>query len=131
VGKEFRLGCVMAQVDREGKGSLTPEAITLFLDDLGLEPTSYDVKLIMEELDPRQEGMVTRSDFMDFIRNGGRRQRPQKAVPIQRRLSIELDADKLEAGQHPSSSWTQSHLEQTSEEIAAVSGRIAFSRISD
>lgn len=45
----------MLQVDRDGKGSLTPEAITLFLDDLGLEPTSYDVKLIMQELDPRQE----------------------------------------------------------------------------
>lgn len=53
------------------------------------------------------QGLVTRGDFMDFIRNGGRRQRPQKAVPIERRLSIELDADKLEAGGPPISPLQQ------------------------
>ena len=76
---------------------LTPEAIALFLDDLGLEPTEHDVKLIMRELDPRQEGFVTREDFMQFIRNGGRRKRPTYAPSLEKRLSIELDADKLEA----------------------------------
>ena len=84
-------------MDRDGNGTLTPEAIALFLDDLGLDPTGHEVKLIMRELDPRQEGFVTREDFMQFIRNGGRRSRPAMAPSLEKRLSIELDADKLEA----------------------------------
>ena len=85
------------QVDRDGTGLLTPEAITRFLGDLGLEPTSHDVQLVMEELDPRRTGSVTRDDFMQFIRNGGRRHLPPLPDPLDRRLSIELDADKVEA----------------------------------
>ena len=85
------------QVDRDGTGLLTPEAITRFLGDLGLEPTSHDVQLVMEELDPRRTGSVTRDDFMQFIRNGGRRHLPPVPDPLDRRLSIELDADKVEA----------------------------------
>ena len=54
------------QVDKDGKGSLTPEAITLFLDDLGLEPTSSDVKLIMQEMDPRQEVPLRFSSVPSF-----------------------------------------------------------------
>ena len=95
------------QVDREGNGMLTPEAIALFLDDLGLEPTEHDVKLIMRELDPRQEGYVTREDFMQFIRNGGRRKRPAYAPSLEKRLSIELDADKLEAANEGAASKAQ------------------------
>lgn len=85
------------QVDRDGNGMLTPEAIALFLDDLALDPTGHEVKLIMRDLDPRKEGFVTREDFMHFMRTGGRRQRPGVAASLEKRLSIELDADKLEA----------------------------------
>lgn len=87
----------LVQVDRDGNGMLTPETIALFLDDLGLNPTGHEVRLIMRELDPRQEGFVTREDFMQFIRNGGRRKLPALAPSLEKRLSIELDADKLEA----------------------------------
>lgn len=51
----------------------------------------------MRDLDPRKEGFVTREDFMHFIRNGGRRQKPDPAPSLGKRLSIELDADKIEA----------------------------------
>lgn len=94
----LRLGSSLAQVDRAGTGQLTPDAITWFLTDLGLEPTSFDVKLIMGELNATRTGAVSRQDFMRFIRNGGRRERsPPLDHTLDRRLSIELDADKAEA----------------------------------
>lgn len=42
------------QVDREGTGSLSAEAIRAFLDDAGMQPTREDVRHIMLELDPRR-----------------------------------------------------------------------------
>ena len=61
-------------MDRDGSGSLTPDAIAAFLTDLGLEPTHYDIRHIMQELDPASKGAVSREDFLRYIRNGGRRQ---------------------------------------------------------
>ena len=66
----------------------------------------FDVKLIMSELDITGAGAISREDFMRFIRNGGRRPRPPPpTVTLDRRLSIELDADKVEAA---GSTWASS-----------------------
>lgn len=51
----------------------------------------------MRELDAGRAGCVSREDFVDFIRNGGRRQVPPMLHTLSRRLSIELDDDKAEA----------------------------------
>lgn len=49
-----------AQVDQGGRGVLTPAAISGFLAELGLEPTSSDVLHIVEELDWSGSGVVSR-----------------------------------------------------------------------
>jgi Ca2+-binding EF-hand superfamily protein len=58
-------------VDREGSGRITPEAIGVFLADVGLRATPYDLRHIMAELDPRHTGAVSRASFISFIRHGG------------------------------------------------------------
>lgn len=59
------------QVDREGTGNITPEAINAFLADVGLEATPFDMRHIMMELDPSHTGVVSRTAFISFIRHGG------------------------------------------------------------
>lgn len=62
----------MMQVDRERTGSLSPDAIHAFLADLGLRPTDFDVRHIMAELDVDNTGGISRDNFVEFIRHGGR-----------------------------------------------------------
>lgn len=59
------------QVDRDRSGYITPEAITVFLGEIGLQPTPFDMRHIMAELDPTHTGVVSRSAFISFIRHGG------------------------------------------------------------
>ena len=68
------------QVDREGTGSITPEAIGVFLADLGLAATRFDLRHIMAELDPGHTGVVSRAAFLSFIRHGGRQPPPSPHV---------------------------------------------------
>jgi Ca2+-binding EF-hand superfamily protein len=58
-------------VDRERTGNITPEAINAFLADVGLEPTPFDMRHIMTELDTAHTGVVSRTSFISFIRHGG------------------------------------------------------------
>ena len=56
----------------EGSGCITPEAIGVFLADVGLQATPYDMRHIMAELDPAHTWRaVSRASFISFIRHGG------------------------------------------------------------
>ncbi|KAL0037315.1 hypothetical protein WJX79_001603 [Trebouxia sp. C0005] len=77
------------KVDQSGRGVLTPADINGFLNELGLEPISSDVLHIIDELDWSGSGIVSRYDFIEFIRNGGRRPHAQPD-PLTRQGSIEL-----------------------------------------
>lgn len=90
------------KVDQSGRGVLTPADINGFLAELGLEPTSSDVLHIIDELDWSSSGIVSRYDFIEFIRNGGRRPQTQPE-PFTRQGSIELvseASDPDQAEQH-------------------------------
>ena len=82
------------QVDTDGSQELTAEAINKFLGDLGLEPEDQDGALILEELDIKGTGKVSRVDFLQFIRNGGRRCKKSTIQTLESSLSIDLDADR-------------------------------------
>ncbi|KAL3159876.1 hypothetical protein ABBQ38_010274 [Trebouxia sp. C0009 RCD-2024] len=90
------------KVDQSGRGVLTPADIRGFLTELGLEPTSSDVLHIIDELDWSGGGIVSRYDFIEFIRNGGRRPQPQPDC-LTRQGSIELVSEPSDPGetQHP------------------------------
>ena len=62
------------QVDRLATGHLTREAIGIFMENLGLQPSASDMKHIMAELTGTAHGdrSVSRADFIEFIRYGGR-----------------------------------------------------------
>ncbi|KAK9908170.1 hypothetical protein WJX75_003729 [Coccomyxa subellipsoidea] len=80
------------RVDRERTGNITPEAINAFLADVGLEPTPFDMRHIMTELDTAHTGVVSRTSFISFIRHGG--QPPtQNQAKYERVLSIEKGMD--------------------------------------
>ncbi|KAL0020410.1 hypothetical protein WJX77_000240 [Trebouxia sp. C0004] len=86
------------KVDQSGRGVLTPADINGFLNELGLEPTSSDVLHIIDELDWSGSGIVSRYDFIEFIRNGGRRPYAHPD-PLTRQGSIELVSEASDAGQ--------------------------------
>ena len=69
-----RLCLLWWQVDRLGTGFLTQEAIGIFMENLGLQPSTSDMKHIMAELTGTAYGerAVSRADFIEFIRHGGR-----------------------------------------------------------
>ncbi len=73
-------GVSLWQVDREGRGSITPEAIGVFLADLGLAASAFDLRHIMAELDPGHSGVVSRAAFISFIRHGGQPAQPSPQV---------------------------------------------------
>ncbi|KAK9803611.1 hypothetical protein WJX72_004863 [[Myrmecia] bisecta] len=80
------------KVDQDGTGCLTRDAVGVFLTQLGLQPSLFDVKHVMAELGASRSGTVSREAFIEFIRLGGRRP-PDRRPGHQRQTSIELDAD--------------------------------------
>ena len=81
------------QIDLDGLQSITAEAINKFLEDLGLEPEEQAGALIMQELDPKALGNVTRDDFLQFVRDGGRI-RNRASHSLDSAFSMDLDADR-------------------------------------
>ena len=69
-------------MDRGGSGCITPEAIGVFLADVGLQATPYDMRHIMAELDPAHTGVVSRASFISFIRHGGQPPPSPKVRPL-------------------------------------------------
>ena len=57
-----------------GTGCLSRDAIGIFMENLGLQPSASDMKHIMVELTGTAHGdrAVSRADFIEFIRYGGR-----------------------------------------------------------
>ena len=51
----------------DGKGYIEPEDLMQGLKLLGLNPTNFDIKLLMKRFDLNQQGLLTYSDFFDMV----------------------------------------------------------------
>ena len=51
----------------DGKGYIEPEDLKQGLKLLGLDPSDFDIKLLMKRFDLNQQGLLTYSDFFDMV----------------------------------------------------------------
>jgi ABC-type multidrug transport system ATPase subunit len=58
--------------DADEDGAIDAAGLRSLLQSLGVEPTSADVQMICTELAEQRSGLITRDDFLQYVRYGGR-----------------------------------------------------------
>jgi len=75
--------------DADGDGCINEQELCGVLRDLGVEPTTEDVKLIAGELSNSDTGLISKESILQYVRHGGR---PPTSEEGQRQNARRLDS---------------------------------------
>ena len=64
---DFNFEDIFRIFEVEGKGYIEPEDLKQGLKLLGLNPSDFDIKLLMKRFDLNRQGLLTYSDFFDMV----------------------------------------------------------------
>lgn len=67
--------------DSDGDGTITASELKPMLVTLGVEPTAADIQAIVSELAEPSTGLLTKSNFLQYVRYGGRPPTADAAPP--------------------------------------------------